>query len=124
MMIFKLRLEFKKIGSLLDAEVILEGSHRVGLWPYDSVKKVFFSDLPNYSIDDEKLLVSFAVEGKSGAKGELEIFVNDKSIKKMTCTVPDGYNTDLKKEDILIPDKKDTVASAAKVDAPAAGGEN
>lgn len=97
---FDLRLEFKQRGSLLDAQFILEGIHKVGYWNYDSKAKLFYKDLPEYSIEDNSLLVAFKIEGKTGAKGNLKIIIGGNSVGELACTVPEGANTCLTEKEI------------------------
>ena len=99
---FNLRLEFKQSGSLIDAQVTLEGEYRVGYWSFDGKKKLFYKSLPNYSIKDSHLHVDFAIEGKSGARGILKVQINKADVAELQCIIEDGVSSCLTSKNIEV----------------------
>ena len=95
---FDLFLEMKFTGSVLDAEVILENSFKVGNWMSVPSKKSFIKQLDNYQIKDDVLDVSMLLRGKNGATGNLTVTIDKKERDVLEATIEEGigrYSTEI-----------------------------
>lgn len=90
-----IRLEIKIWGSILDCRVFLENEDEVGLWAYNTSKKIYFKELQSYQIEGS-LDVKMNCKGKNGASATLTIKINGQDDETIKCTIQNGSSTERK----------------------------
>jgi hypothetical protein len=77
-------LELSIWGSVLDAQIFLEGK-RIGLWQTNSTKRIRYRELPNYPITGPTLDLIVETEGKPGSSITLTIKLDNAILGAITC---------------------------------------